>query len=577
MNGSRTARCLTLGLLLSTTTACAGPNATPGYLVDDLATSPSALPTGAPIESSPAADYLIGQYALGTGDVRAAEGALERALAADPDDLELHRQVFMLNVATGDRQTAVSQARAIVDLDPAADEPRLALFLDDLEAGRYEQARQGLDAMPPRSIGGLIAPLLRAWLELARSSPAEALRLLPQAAANDPFYAVLVYQRAALLALDGRPAEGLPALRGLLDDAAGAPIQATMLATRLIYRAEGQDAARRFIDDRLAAREEPVALERVARQLDRGEAPEPVLTRPGDGVADTLLAIAEALRQQGSTGRAVIYAQLAGWAAPDNGEVALTVAELFISQDNPQAAIDSLARIGPDAPWGWEARLATADALIAGDRDAEAIALLERMAGERPDRIEPLVKLGDLARAQQRYADAVTAYSGAIERLQGLSRRHWRLFYARGVARERTGDWANAVTDLKQALALEPDQVLVLNYLGYSWVDRGENLDEALNMLKRAVELQPRDGFIIDSLGWAYFKLGAFKDATSWLERAVEAKPGDPVINDHLGDAYWRVGRTREARFQWQRALGLSPDAQAERSIARKLAHGLES
>ena len=120
---------------------------------------------------------------------------------------------------------------------------------------------------------------------------------------------------------------------------------------------------------------------------------------------------------------------------------------------------------------------------------------------------------------------------------------HWRLFYARGITYERTKRWPQAEADLLHALELEPDQPFVLNYLGYSWVDKGLNLDRPRPCCNRAVELRPDDGFIVDSLGWAYFRLGEYDKAVTYLERAVELEPGDPVINDHLGDAYWRVGR----------------------------------
>ena len=168
--------------------------------------------------------------------------------------------------------------------------------------------------------------------------------------------------------------------------------------------------------------------------------------------------------------------------------------------------------------------------------------------------------MGDLLRGEDRFAEAEAAYTRALQRLPAIDRRHWRLLYARGIAYERTKRWPQAEADLLKALELEPEQPFVLNYLGYSWVDQGLNLDRAKAMLHRAVELRPEDGFIVDSLGWAYFRLGEHDKAVTYLERAVELEPGDPVINDHLGDGYWRVGRTREARFQWQRALTFEPE-----------------
>ena len=145
----------------------------------------------------------------------------------------------------------------------------------------------------------------------------------------------------------------------------------------------------------------------------------------------------------------------------------------------------------------------------------------------------------------------------------------------RGIAHERTRRWPQAEADLLKALELEPDQPFVLNYLGYSWVDQGLNLDRAKEMLHRAVDLRPEDGYIVDSLGWAYYRLGENDKAVTYLERAVELQPGDPVLNDHLGDVYWRVGRTREARFQWQRALTFEPESDQVPLIQKKLANGL--
>ena len=183
--------------------------------------------------------------------------------------------------------------------------------------------------------------------------------------------------------------------------------------------------------------------------------------------------------------------------------------------------------------------------------------------------------MGDLLRGKDRFAEAEAAYTRAIQRLPKVERSDWRLLYARGITYERTKRWPQAEADLLKALELEPDQPFVLNYLGYSWVDQGLNLDRAKAMLHRAVELRPDDGFIVDSLGWAYYRLGESDKAVTYLERAVELEPGDPVLNDHLGDVYWRVGRQREARFQWQRALTFKPEPDAVAAIQAKLANGL--
>ncbi len=179
-------------------------------------------------------------------------------------------------------------------------------------------------------------------------------------------------------------------------------------------------------------------------------------------------------------------------------------------------------------------------------------------------------------RSSQRYKEAEHYYTRAIEMLKKPKKRHWTLFYARGVSRERLKNWTDAESDLKMALKLSPDQPLVLNYLGYSWVDQGINLKRAMDLIRKAVKLKPDDGYFVDSLGWAHYRLGNFKKAAQQLERAVELRPDDPVINDHLGDAYWRVKRFLEAKYQWSQALTLEPEPEDEKKINQKLADGLK-
>jgi Flp pilus assembly protein TadD len=178
-------------------------------------------------------------------------------------------------------------------------------------------------------------------------------------------------------------------------------------------------------------------------------------------------------------------------------------------------------------------------------------------------------------RARKRYGEAADYYSRAIALIPKPEKRHWVYFYSRGTCYERLKAWPKAEADLQKALQLFPDQPLVLNYLGYSWVDQNKNLKQGMQLIEKAVQLKPDDGYIVDSLGWAHFRQGNYKDAVRYLEKAVELRPEDPVLNDHLGDALWRVGREREARFQWDQSLTLSPEPEDAEKIRKKLAKGL--
>lgn len=192
------------------------------------------------------------------------------------------------------------------------------------------------------------------------------------------------------------------------------------------------------------------------------------------------------------------------------------------------------------------------------------------------DKLEILDSLGNILRGRKQFAEAIPFYDKALNLVGKPDKRHWVYYYARGTSYERIKNWPSAEADLKKALALYPDQPLILNYLGYSWVDQGLNLKEGMAYIEKAVALKPDDGYIVDSLGWAHFKLGRYKEAVRYLERAVELKPDDPVLNDHLGDALWRAGREREARYQWDQALSLKPEPEDLAKIKRKLEVGLD-
>jgi len=206
------------------------------------------------------------------------------------------------------------------------------------------------------------------------------------------------------------------------------------------------------------------------------------------------------------------------------------------------------------------------------DRTGEAEGAFKEALSADPDDVQSYISYGNMLRGRERFAEAADIYSQAVARIGEPSKADWSIFYYRGISHERTKDWPAAEADFKKALELSPDQPLVMNYLGYSWVDMGRNLDEAMGMIRKAVELRPNDGFIVDSLGWAHYRLGEYDQAVDELERAIGLKPEDPVINDHLGDAYWKAGRQLEAQFQWRHARDFGAAGPELELILKKIA-----
>ena len=207
----------------------------------------------------------------------------------------------------------------------------------------------------------------------------------------------------------------------------------------------------------------------------------------------------------------------------------------------------------------------------AGDK-AQALKLAEKGWRAAPGDRDQAATYAEILRVNDRWDEAVKVLDPAV----AAAPADWRLLYMRGVALERAGRWPDAERDLNAALKIQPENPELLNYLGYSWIDRGEHLDQALDMVRRAVAANPQSGAVTDSLGWAQYRLGDYASAVTTLEKAAALEPADPDINDHLGDVYWRLGRKVEAQYKWRAVLTLEPDAKLKAEVEKKLASGLD-
>lgn len=187
-----------------------------------------------------------------------------------------------------------------------------------------------------------------------------------------------------------------------------------------------------------------------------------------------------------------------------------------------------------------------------------------------------MVSLACIYMQSSNYIETARILASALDRPDMAQRDNWGLFYEQGIAYERLKEWNKAESSFRKALDLYPEQPLVLNYLGYSLIDRDMKLDEALDMVHKAAELRPQNCYIIDSLGWTYYKLGRYEEAARELEKAVKLRPEDATINDHLGDAYWKTERKLEETFQWNHAIAGNPELADLARIQEKFKHGMK-
>jgi tetratricopeptide (TPR) repeat protein len=549
-----------------------------------MAASESPAPsTAAPIPAAPAlplsatGSYLAGRHAQQTDDWSAAADFMAEALSHDPGNPALLRRTYLLQLGNGRTEEAIRLARRLAEIDPTGHLAVTLLVADDILARRYAEAERRLSGNGgDDGLGQFVEPLELGWIRQAQGDGEGALKALEPLASAQGFAALHDLHAGLIAERSGRDAEAADWYAKTL--AGGSPPLRVVQIVGSFYERTGRtDQARALYDEFRTANPDSLLIEPALTRMEKGGGEAPAIVSDSrQGMAEALFNVASALHQEGATELALLYGRIALYLRPDLPLARIMVGDILSQRDRPEDALEEYRAAGGDAGLQWTTRLRIAERLEKLERTDEAVKLLETMGAERPERTDALIQLGDLYRTSKRFDEAIKAYGAALDRVgDKAEQRHWLVFYSRGVAYERTGHWDEAEKDLSRALELSPEQPFVLNYLGYSWVDRGLNLEKAKAMVERAVELRPTDGYIVDSLGWALYRLGDYAGAVTQMERAVELKPLDATINDHLGDVYWQVGREVEAQYQWQRALQNSDEEDLSATIRHKLEHGL--
>jgi tetratricopeptide (TPR) repeat protein len=522
--------------------------------------------------------YLAAMHADFRSDYAVAADYYDRSMAADPDNLALVQNAVVMRSALGEVDAAAALAERLVKSGPENQLAALVLTADALEEEDFAAASEALTGAGDDGLNPLLRGLLAGWIEVGRQDFSAAQRAFDAMDANDALAAYGQYHKALALAFAGDFVSAERILAGGEDGPLHLDRGALEAHAQVLAQLGRESEALAILDRALDGGVADAALVDLRGRLALGE--EVAFTRvrsARDGAAQAYLTLAQALDNRESERVSLVHARLAYFISPNLAEANLLAAELLELEGQYPLATAALAAIPEDSPWYVNAQIRRANTLVTAGETQPAIELLTGLAGSHPDEIEVQSALGDALRGDERFAEAAAAYSRAVELIDEPQEMHWVIFYTRGIAYERAGDWEAAEADFRQALALEPDQPLVLNYLGYSMVEEGANLDEALGMIEKAVAARPDDGYITDSLGWVLYRLDRNDEAVPHMLRAVELTPDDPVINDHLGDVLWVAGRKREAEFQWRRALsfGPAPDLDMDR-VREKLDVGLD-
>ena len=518
-------------------------------------------------------DYLSARLAAGDHNMADAARLYSASLAADPNNVEILSRAFLYAAAAGDAATAADLAQRVIDKQPDNRAARLTLAVAAIRKGDYAGARADLSQSAKGAFTELTLTLLDAWAAAGSGDLKAADADIDQVVKQGGTESLANFHRALMHDLAGDK-DGAEKAYIAAVAAGGASPRIAEAFGRFLEREGRHDDARTYYTKLQAEPALQPMCEQGLARLAANEKPQRLVSSPADGAAEALFGIAASLTDQTSADVAVFYLRLSLFLEPDLDLAKIVLADRFETMDKYEDAIATYKSLSNKSVYRSAAAVQIAlDETRLGKDDA-AIAELEAMTKQTPNDITVWTALGDAYRNKSKFTEAAAAYDHAVSLLstdKTDKATSWPLYYARAIAEERSHRWDAAEGDLKHALQLSPEQPQVLNYLGYSWVDQGRNLPEALSMLEKARSLSPFDGYIVDSVGWAYFRLGRYPDAVKALENAIQLVPSDPTVNEHLGDAYWKVGRKLDARFQWSHALAFGTDKSQKTELEKKL------
>ncbi len=524
------------------------------------------------------ADYVSARYASNLNDAASRSAYFSRAFARRPHDLDLGQKALAAAINNGESALARALSIEILALDETDGTARAVMGANALAKGRYKKALEYLaDANAGIGIENFNT-LMRGWAHIGLGDRSAA-KITFADMKGGKYFEFIGNMQQAIIDMQEGDIEAAIKTFAEIDKVNLAPIESTLAQARgYMLRGEKDkalDVLNTYADANGGSLTGPIrftldainAGQKLPWKLTPAQSASRAVTEP-------------AFRYYGAQQQfesAETFLRIALELDPENDKARLFLGSVLEQVDRNEDAMNEYARIGQLSPFSVSARLSESDILFGEDKNEEGIKVLESIQETHPSRVTQ----GSLGRAYlilEDYEKALPYYEALIADMsEDELKKNPQVKYLRGICLERLGRWEEAVTDFEFVLKYNPDDADVLNYLGYTWVDKGVNLTKAFAMIEKAVELEPTSGAIIDSLGWAHYKLGRYGQARINLEEAAERSPTSATIIDHLGDVYWKLGRRKEASYQWERALSLDPTDKELKAIKAKLKGGLRA
>jgi len=524
---------------------------------------------------NPFSSFVAASLAMRDNDDRLAASYYLEALNNAPDNQFITEKAFLQLVTSGMINDAAGIAAQINTGSQLGGLANLTRATVALKEGDAEKSSAAASDLRGASFGFIFQPLFDAWSAALNGDDQVAIDILKGLGDRAVLRSLRLEHKAYIYDYLGKKAEAEAAYQSLIYSDEFTGLQPVIAYSDFLYRQNRGNDARQLIANELKKNKEDRFLLREAQSLMMGRGPSLRAATPEGAMANFYYRMAAETMQQGPNLMTIIYGRMSEFLAPDNDDTKLLLGDALMSLERYGEATRSYDAIVMTSPIYKTAVMRNVSALLQTKAYTKAADLMINELKSSPNNRVLLTSIAEIYREAGRCEDAIPYYDRIITSFSRKNDRIWQEYFSRGACYEELGDWEKAKMDLYTAKDLNPDNAMVLNYLGYSLLIRDEKLEEALGFIQIAAEKEPENGSVIDSLGWLQYRTGDTVNALISLEKAVRLSPDNSTINDHLGDVYWAVGRRREARFQWQHALTLLSSKDDLKRLKDKLEFGL--
>ena len=517
--------------------------------------------------------YLAGRQAISDQNFVTASEFQTQSVSVDPSNSKLLEGLMISFIAQGSVDKAISIAEVYKDNGNKSQISQMILSASLIKDGRTEAFLSFIkDAS---KITPILKDLLSAWVLMGLNDDVNANRIFDKTSKVQGMGQFVNFHRAMSQLAAGKFEQALKTFNLIHSDKENQTRRSVISHTKILLSQSKFKEAQSLLEKWFGPTFDPEIEELFLNATNGKVYPKTSFSNINIAVADVFHSIANLIRKEADPTFTLIYSRLAEYLDANHIDSILMTADLLVELEQYNLAIKEHEKLSNSQPQYFASELGRAEALRSSGKEEAAVEVLAALTRQFPNSPNGFSILGNHYRRLEAYDRAEVAYKEAIKLYQAKGEAGWFLYYVRGITRERLNLWGLAEKDFRKALSLNPTQPQVLNYLGYSLIEKNTKLDEALDMIERAVKESPDSGYIVDSLGWGYYKLGEYEKAVPNLEKAAELMPIDPIVNDHLGDVYWMVGRKTEAEFQWRRALSFDPEEEEIQRIKKKLKVGL--